>query len=183
MTGRIVVLNGPSSAGKTTVGAALQGLLGPECVHLPIDLFFQSVSKGRKNNWQLFELLTEVLFEAARAYAVRGADVVVDTVFERQDCVVHCRRILEGMPLFLVGLTCDVSILEARETIRGDRRPGQAAGQATRVHGFCDYDLSLDTGQDDALTCAQQIARLLQARASHADNGYRAADQTVLVDG
>ena len=135
-TGRIIVLNGPSSSGKTTVGAAVQEQLGPDCMLLPIDLLFQSVSKERKNNWQLFEMLTEVLFETARAYATRGQDVVVDTVFEREDCVHHARRILAGLPLLLVGLTCDVAELERRETARGDRRKGQAAGQAARVHGI-----------------------------------------------
>lgn len=160
MTGRVIVLNGPSSSGKTTLGRALQRSLGTNAVFLPIDLLWQSIHEDRPNNWTLFELLTGVLLETALAFWQRGADVIVDTVFERQECADQCRRTLAASAPILVGLYCDVAELERREGARGDRPPGLAAGQTARVHGFCHYDLRLDTDRMSVNACTAQIIAL-----------------------
>ena len=84
---------------------------------------------GFPNNWRLFATLTEVTFAAAAAWANGGFDVLVDTVFERADCLDLARAVFAGHTWHMVAVTCAVEILEARERARGDRRRGQAAGQ------------------------------------------------------
>jgi chloramphenicol 3-O phosphotransferase len=154
---RVLVLNGPSSSGKTTLGRVLQRAMGTDAVLLPIDLLWQSVHPDRPNDWALFERLTGVLFETALAFWKRGVPVIVDTVFERQACADQCLGILAEASPLLVGLYCDVAELERRELARGDRRRGLAAGQAARVHAFCRYDLRLDTDQMSVDACVAQI--------------------------
>jgi chloramphenicol 3-O phosphotransferase len=154
---RVLVLNGPSSSGKTTLGRALQRSMGTDTVLLPIDLLWQSVHPDRPSDWALFERLTGVLFETALAFWRRGAPVIVDTVFERQVCADLCLGILAEASPLLVGLYCDVQELERREFARGDRRSGLAAGQAARVHGFCVNDLRLDTDQMSVDACVAQV--------------------------
>lgn len=84
--GRIVVLNGPSSSGKTTIALATRAPLGEACVALSIDDLFRAVHPQRRDDWSLFLSLTKVLFECAASSARRGFAVVVDTVFERPEC-------------------------------------------------------------------------------------------------
>jgi chloramphenicol 3-O phosphotransferase len=161
---RIIVLQGPSSSGKTTLGRALSRAMGPEAVFLPIDLLWQSVHPDRPNDWTLFERLTGVLFETALAFWKRGADVVVDTVFERQACADECQRTLAPAAPLLVGLFCGLAELERRERARGDRPRGLALGQSARVHGFCAYDLRLQTDLTSVEACVAEILALRAGR-------------------
>lgn len=107
------------------MGRELQRRLGTDAVFLPVDLLWRSIHEARRRHWQLFELLTGVLFETALAFWKRGANVIVDTVFERQACADECQRTLGATSPILVGLFCDPAELERREQARGDRPPGR----------------------------------------------------------
>lgn len=157
---RIIILNGPSSSGKTTLGRALQRAIGTNAVLLPIDLLWASIHEDRPNDWALFELLTGVLFETALAFWKREADVIVDTVFERQACADLCLQTLADAAPILVGLDCELAVLERRERERADRPRGLAVGQAARVHGFCRYDLCLETDRTSVETCVEHVLAL-----------------------
>lgn len=154
------MLDGPSSSGKTTLGRALQRSLGTNAVLLPIDLLWGAIHEDRPNDWELFELLSGVLFETALALWNRGADVIVDTFFERQVCADLCLGTLAEAAPILVGLYCEGAELERRERARGDRPRGLAVNQAARVHGFCRYDLRLDTDRMTAEACAARVLAL-----------------------
>jgi chloramphenicol 3-O phosphotransferase len=164
--GHIVVLNGASSAGKTTIARSVRTLCGERCVVLSIDQFFSSVHPERKHDWALFRSLSQILFDAARSAALQGFDVVVDTVFERPECDDICRATLAGLTVSRVGLTCPTKVLERRELQRGDRPPGLAARQSGHVHEGCVYDMELDTSAVSAEQCAQRIAGQLMHAAS-----------------
>jgi chloramphenicol 3-O-phosphotransferase len=131
-------------------------------VFLPIDWLWQAIPEDRPANWELFELLSGVLFETALSFWKRGADVIVDTVFERRECADQCRHILAASGPILVGLYCDVTELERREGARGDRPRGLASGQAERVHGFCRYDLRLDTDRTSVDECVRVVETRLR---------------------
>ncbi|MBX2800119.1 MAG: chloramphenicol phosphotransferase CPT family protein [Myxococcales bacterium] len=161
----VIVLNGPSSSGKTTLGRTLQRTLGSHAVLLPIDLLWQAIHKDRPNDWSLFELLTGVLFESALAFWKRGSDVIVDTVFERRECADLCQDVLGRAAPILVGLHCNVTELERREAARGDRRRGLAARQASHVHSYAQYDLCLHTDRMTVDECVAQVVAIL-ARAT-----------------
>ncbi len=47
----------------------------------------------------------------------------------------------------LIGLRCDLAILEQREQIRRDRTLGQARAQFGLVHAHNVYDFQVDTGR------------------------------------
>ncbi len=158
--GKVVILNGPSSSGKTTVSLATRDLHGPACSVVSIDQFYQSVNPARDNNWELFYTLTQVLLDSASSFAKHGFDVVVDTVFERRDCFEACLQSFTGVETRLVGLTAPLEILSARERRRGNRRPGLAREQSVRVHEGFVYDLMLDTSELPVDECAAEILRL-----------------------
>jgi chloramphenicol 3-O phosphotransferase len=166
--GRVIVLNGPSSAGKTTVAKAFQDIAGQSCLVLSIDQLFASVHRDRIHDWALFESLTNALAASAFSFAASGLLVVVDTLFERPDC----RRIFvdasNGQPWLLVGLSCALEVLEEREKHRGDRPHGLARRQSGHVHDGCTYDLMLDTSEG---TASGHAARLYAALSAATQSG------------
>jgi chloramphenicol 3-O phosphotransferase len=162
--GRVIVLNGPSSAGKTTLARAVRDACAPRVAAVSLDQFFPCVARSHPNDWHLFAALTTAAFATAASLANGGWDVLLDTVFERADCVALMRSALAAHDVALVAVTCPLDILEARERSRGDRRPGQARDQFDRViQNVGGYDLVLDTGALSLDACVERISGLLGA--------------------
>ncbi len=153
----IVVLNGPSSAGKTTLAHTLRDRIGASCTALSIDAFFAFKHRDATPTWAVYDTLTAALFASAAAFADGGFDVVVDTVFERPASLDTARRMLAHRPFSLVAVTAPLAVLEAREQGRGDRRAGQARDQHERVLAGIAHDLVLDTHALSVDACVEAI--------------------------
>jgi len=160
--GRVVVLNGPSSAGKTTLAHAVRQTVPATTLVVSIDQLMPSVAPTQPRGWALFAALTEATFAAAAAFADAGYDVVVDTVFERAECLATAKAMLARHEHALVAVTCAIDVLEARERQRGDRRLGQARGQVDRVLHDVRYDLVVDTSVSSLDECTERVAALLR---------------------
>lgn len=158
MSGTIVVLNGPSSAGKTTLARAVRDKLGGNTAALSHDDFFQFVHRDAVTNWKLFEALTVAMYASASAFASRGFDVIVDTVFERVESL--ATAISHGARL--VAVTCPLDVLEQRERDRGDRKIGQARAQREYVFQRATYELTLDTALETVDECADRVIAILR---------------------
>lgn len=159
----IVVLNGPSSSGKTTLAGALRARLGPTSAAASIDQFYPLVHPAAPNNWRLFSTLTEALFATAVALSEGGFDVIVDTVFERQESLLTAQRALAGRTYHMVAVTCPAEVLEERERARGNRRPGQARDQHERVLQGANYNLHLDTALLPPDECVDRVIALMKS--------------------
>jgi chloramphenicol 3-O phosphotransferase len=156
----ILVLNGPSSAGKTTLANRVRELRGPTCAVVSIDQLWACLHRDAPRGWTTFAALTETAFAGAAALASGGFDVIVDTVFERPASLATARRVLAAHRYQLVAVTCPLDVLEVRETARGDRRAGQARDQHARVFHDAVYDLTLDTGATAIDECATRCVAL-----------------------
>lgn len=154
----VVVLNGPSSAGKTTLAHALRDARAPSAAAVSLDQLYPSVAHAHAKDWALFFALTHATFAAAAVFADAGFDVVVDTVFERAECWTAAREAFARHELRLVAVSAPLEVLEARERARGDRVHGQAREQAGRVLEHGSYDLVLDTAACSVDAC---VARML----------------------
>lgn len=155
------MLNGPSSAGKSTLAAAVRDRLGANAAIVSLDRFFPMVAATRAHDWQLFATLTEAMLATAVAFADRGFVTIVDTVFERAESLERLRAVFGERRHHLVAVTCPLDILEARELARGNRRPGLARGQHDRVLQGAAYDLVLDTHACTLDDCADRVVRLV----------------------
>src|SRR5438034_4706850 len=118
MAGTIVVLNGPSSAGKTTLANAVRDLLGTRAVVVPIDRLFSMMHPEHPRNWELFAALSDATFAAATAFAKAGFEVIVDTVFERRACFDSATCAFSDLTHHYVAVTCHIDELERRERAR-----------------------------------------------------------------
>jgi chloramphenicol 3-O phosphotransferase len=159
--GRVIVLNGPSSAGKSTLAKAVRGRIGPSMAAVSIDQLFPFMHPDTRNNWHLFATLTDALFSTVVSISNGGFDVVVDTVFEHVECIGAMQAALADRSYRLVSVTCPLEVLEAREHARGNRRLGQAREQHERVLVGATYDLRIDTHLMSLDECVDRVVALL----------------------
>jgi chloramphenicol 3-O phosphotransferase len=163
---QVIVLNGGSSAGKSTIARCLQAQLPGTWLSLSVDAFVDAMpgegvdisADGEVTPDDTFARLELAWMAGIAAMVKAGAKVVLDDVFlsgpKSQD---RWRRPLAGLAVRWVGVRCDAATAEARERERGDRVTGMAAKQAEAVHEGVRYDLVVDTTHTAARTCAETI--------------------------
>ncbi|WP_107773043.1 chloramphenicol phosphotransferase CPT family protein [Nocardioides sediminis] len=163
----VIVLNGGSSSGKTSIGRCLQELLPRPWLLLGVDGLIDVappslVSYGPQGTVVLgdqWRALEAAWSRGVAAMAGAGAGVIIDDVF--LDGAISQRRTsdhLEGLEVLWVGVRCAAEVAAARERERGDRPAGMAAGQAETVHHGVAYDLVLDSSSASPEDCARLIA-------------------------
>lgn len=131
-TGRIVLLNGTSSSGKSSVAAALLDALPDVWFHLPVDALHAIRSRKQLSpaQWEAVFARTRAGYHAAlAALAHTGNDVVGDHVLSEPWRLADLRATWLGLDVLLVAVRAPLAELEHRERSRGDRTAGTAAVQ------------------------------------------------------
>ena len=151
MAGRIILVNGASSSGKSALSRALQATLDEPFWHYSIDHFRTGVlpwSRIAQGNFA-WPALRPAYFDGFHrclpALAGAGNDLIVDHIIETKAWLDDLLRLLAPIDVYFVGLHCPLPELERRERERGDRRIGEARRDYESIHRFCTYDLELDS--------------------------------------
>ena len=181
----VILLNGASSAGKSTLTQALQAQL--PFVRMGIDDFvwervpsswFDAVSRflGGPLGDAPLEHASEPakLFRAyhrtVRACVAEGLGVVVDDAIVSRELLDDWVTALDGVDVFFVGVHCAVEELVLRWRARRDRGPAassvSAAKTVNRIHARAIYDLEIDTTANPSSALAAQIIAALETRPS-----------------
>lgn len=158
---QIILINGASSAGKSTLCKALQEHLAEPYIHLEEDRFVY-------NTYHLRYLVAGVVeeifaktmtgyYRSLRAFVSAGHNVLADTGFYSENLVRQCAAELAGLPVWLVGVRCSLAELERREVERADRSVGTAREQFESIHAHAVYDIEVDTSEMDSNRCAKHI--------------------------
>jgi chloramphenicol 3-O phosphotransferase len=175
MPGTIILLNGASSSGKTSILAELQNLLIEPYLNAGLDKFIWMLP-NRYLDRPLWDdvlgladragvaghILVAGMHQAIAALARCDNNVVADHVLVEKSWLRDCVLQLAGLPAFLVGIRCPLEILEQRERSRKDRTLGQARLQHEIVHAHAVYDLEVDTSLFTPRECAEKIAALVE---------------------
>lgn len=166
--GQVIVLNGTSSAGKTSLAEALLEVLPTPWFHLGVDVIGAMRAVGRTRELrepalgQVLDRTRAGHAGAVAAMARAGNDVVADVVLGKPERLVTWLTVTEGLAVLFVGVTCPLEALERRERARGDRHPGQGAAQLALVHAHGRYDVVVDTSTDGPVACAERVAERLE---------------------
>lgn len=182
---RVIVLNGGSSAGKSSIARALQRLLAETWLVFGTDVLGEALPPAGGNAvitfgpagevWVApgYRPLEQAWYRGIAAMAAAGVGLILDEVFlQSGDNQAVLAGALTGLDVIWVGVRCDAAVAAARESSRGDRVVGMAASQADVVHRGVTYDIEVDTTRISAADCARLIVDHLDhaVRADHADH-------------
>lgn len=162
--GRVIILNGASSSGKSSIAKALLELLDPPHFHLSIDAINSMRSRSKTlalPDAALPQVLRKTragFHRAVRGMVVAGNDVVMDYVFSEPWRLRDCLTVFRGLRVVLVAVRCNPEELERRERRRGDREENTARAQAEVVHSHRDNDIEVWSDRMDPGQCAAVIA-------------------------
>lgn len=160
MAGSIILLNGTSSSGKTTLAKELQRMLPSPWVVLSADRVlggfpFDHPASKLDGVWRP---LGRLFYDTAARFSDAGFDVIAEQVFQDPLQLEDAVARLAGHRLWFVGVRCELDEAERRENARGDGTPpGTARHQAELVHGDRVYDIEVDTSAITPGRAAQAV--------------------------
>jgi chloramphenicol 3-O phosphotransferase len=168
--GRIILLNGVSSSGKSTLAKALVKRM-PGYFHLSLDDFDLVIERMEdREHERLIPVETEYFFHRTIAmFSDRGVNLIVDHVLHDRFTKHDCLAVLRGYPVLLVGVHCPPDELDRRERQRGDRPVGQGRQQLAYTHADLTYAVEVDTLLDSPERCAERIIEALRAASPDAE--------------
>lgn len=168
--GTIIILNGTSSSGKSTLLRELQSALSEPYLEAGLDKFLwmlprryfgaalwpevlgQGVRAG-PIGLQLVSAMHQAIATLSRA----GCNVLADHVLLEPAWRAECQTLFRGLPSLLVGVLCPAEALTQREQARADRTLGQALAQLDHVHQDAKYDIAVDTSVLSPAQCAEVV--------------------------
>lgn len=166
--GRIILLNGASSAGKSSIGRELLPLLEDPWFLVPVDEISgmrSTVHTRELDEAEIGEMLRRTRLgyhRAVAALASVGNDVIMDYPLSETWRLDDLLEVLDGYDVTLVEVWCAPEELERREAARGDRPIGLARSQ-TLVNSHGAYDIRVDTTAATPASCAKEIADAMPA--------------------
>ncbi len=183
MSGRLIILNGGSSSGKTSIVKELQDAFLPEpYLAMGIDMFWMTMPPKELDldrvapeyyTWveeraddqsylriipgPILDKMMIARYKALGVYLDLGLNIVADEVIWKRSWLEECVRVVEPYETFFVGVFCEDRVLAHREIIRGDRRTGWARGSQIYAHKDAIYDITIDTSLQSSAECALKI--------------------------
>ena len=175
--GQVIVLNGASSSGKTTLARHLQDLLDQPFLHLSSDqLVDGGALPARRDDvgpfaWagHLRPMFFDGFHRCIPAMAAAGNHLVVDHIIEYPEWRARLAELLADVDVFLVGVHCAQTELDRRERDRGDRRIGEGRAHLDdhRIHQLGPYDVDVDTTAGDYQELAGRVIGAWSHRRRH----------------
>jgi chloramphenicol 3-O phosphotransferase len=170
---QVIVLNGGSSSGKSSIARALQDVLPGLWLTFGTDVLAEALP-GRGDDPRSglvlepdgtvtvkpeYRIVEQIWYEGLAVMAGRGAFLILDEVFLAGGAgQQRLRGLLGDLDVLWAGVHCDPLVAASREAARADRVPGMAMSQAVTVHAGVVYDVEVDTTDCPAITCAREIA-------------------------
>ncbi|HET7015413.1 MAG TPA: AAA family ATPase [Streptosporangiaceae bacterium] len=187
----LILLNGTSSAGKTTLAKALQDTLPTPYLVVGIDTvvfglpsryvndpeYWSEVYQYHYDGAQLVGItmqpygdqLVRGLHRAVAGLAQGGLDVIVDHVLSEPAWIADLDQTWAGLDQLRVGVLCPIEVAEERERTRRNRTLGWAKAHADIVHAHVSYDVTVDTSLASPAECAATVAAAVANRRSPTD--------------
>src|ERR1041385_6428344 len=150
--GKIIIINGPSSSGKTTLALAAQKQFDIPFLRFSFDLFLDNKVlplDQMRNGTFSWDLMRPSVFkgidQCLPALATAGNNIIFDHIIETKGFLQELIQLISDLGVFFVGLHCSLSELERREMQRGNRNIGEARTDLETVHQITSYDLELNS--------------------------------------
>jgi len=191
-SGLVIILNGPSSVGKSSIlgsfqtknkelwlGMGLDSLFVkvlPPKVYLEDKPEHHSVMRGvasvDKDGNKIFDLrigdagqkVIRGMHRTIEAYARTGNNVIVDYINYDSAWIGDLKSTLKGIKVFFVGVKASLETIEEREKDRGTSPQGHARSHYDTVHQGVNYDLVIDTENKTADESAEELIQFIRSK-------------------
>ncbi len=161
--GKIIFLNGVTSAGKTSIVESLQNQEDIFFYVVANDLFQEMIGENylQKNYWKYLSEIIIMMYHTAKLFSDMGKNVLIDGILvERKEIRPHYHQLLEILksnPLDIVEVYCPLEICRQRNIIRGDRYETQSQEQYALMAENIKYSTKVDTSIYSPEECAKKI--------------------------
>ena len=189
MKGRIIILDGSPSVGKTTIAKQIQEIAEEPFYYFPIDDFMKKLpSRWIRFTDDLstvdgigFQLTTdqngkaEIKFKAGlygekliqgyinaiKGFSEAGNNVIADAIITDPKWLQWMTNTFSSFPTHFIGLTAPLEVLESREKRRFEPQ-GTTRGRYKEVYEIEKaYDLMIDTSKVKPEQAAKKILKLV----------------------
>ena len=124
----VILLNGTSSSGKTSIALELQERLEEVYFIYSRDMFQHMFPGHVWSNNELIKKIGPKMFRgfhySIATFAELGNHIIVDHVLNRPEWIYECAEALSGIKTMLVGVKCPIAVAKKREQERNDREIG-----------------------------------------------------------
>jgi len=150
--GKIILINGATSAGKSTLALSLQDDLDEPFWHFSIDHLRDSKvlpdSRIQNGDFEWSAMRPDFFNGFHRclpAVAAAGNNLIIEHIIETREWMDLLLSLLSPFDVFFIGIHCPLAELERREILRGNRPIGGARADYENIHTFGHYDLELES--------------------------------------
>lgn len=171
--GNIIMLNGVTSAGKSTLSKELQAAFDEPYYYVALDTFNDVMcpfitGKGKFQDPDIMNRAVPVMHLLIRNFSEKGLNVIVDTLLcDRGNWFYDCVDILHEYPVMFVRVDCDRDELFRRARGRGYTTPerlNQIDQQLSQIHQHGIYDVTINTSANTTEEIVCVIKNALSAR-------------------
>lgn len=181
--GMVIIVNGPSSVGKSSIIRAFQAKQATPWLGAGIDHLYVGVippcwldDKPEHASMMTIETIEDEtgktvtavfgpegrkvikgMHRAIAAYAHTGNNVIVDYINYEPSWIPDLQEALHGLKIIWVGVNASLKIIEEREKARGTSPQGHARSHYQTVHKGVQYDLMINTDTQNPEEAAQLI--------------------------
>ena len=157
----VILLNGPSSSGKSTLSRALQTQIRQERNQqygiISIDDFMKIATDETIYEDDVFEINEDMCWAAAEILK-DAPGVIIDHVITSARIFEQLTDLLGNFQIRTVHVSCPLEVLLQREQARGNRCIGSAEASYTYLYPRDGYDLTVDNAaiapeENAALIC------------------------------
>lgn len=160
MNKKIILLNGPSSSGKSTLASTLQTLIkdrnSEEYAIISIDDFLQMTTKEVIYEEDVFEISSKLCDKSIEMLRLQQG-IIIDHVITSERIFKQLIENLNLYNIYLVHVTCPLHELRRREDERKNRCFGSAEASYEHLFPKEGYDLTVDTFVSSSKECSLQI--------------------------
>ena len=158
----LILLNGPSSAGKSSIAKALRQKLNDSDSSAVISLDDYLQMSASEPIWEddVFSIMPRMCEDISTALR-DGKMVIIDHVITSARIYRALINAADGFQMKTVLVSCDVETLRRRENERGDRCAGSAESSLRYLYPKTGYDLCVDSGEASPAALAEKIINSL----------------------
>lgn len=164
MKKQVILLNGPSSSGKSTLSRNLQALIakvrGETYGIISIDDFMKLATDETIYEDDVFDISGDMC-AAALDILETHPGVIIDHVITSPRIFQQLTDMLGRHTIHLVHVSCPLEVLLQREFARQNRCIGSAESSYTYLYPKEGYHLTVDTSRMTSIQCAQEILNTL----------------------